>query len=231
MRGERGAPPPFLDFLLDGDIHIRPRDDQFDTARHETFHTVQVLYASFGDYKDRNAYWWGEATANWATHTYQPPAQQAAEDSYQFHLPAFLGRPNRDPTLVEESGIAWVSGFARRAEWNGCCKRKSQYGAFVLADWLEAAYGDAGNPKQGQDVILRTWEELAKPDRRDTLEAIADAVGLPLSDIIFDFHTGSYLLEHQGVEIDDRVADWRGRLQGSTMTDENKTVGNSFGFA
>ena len=93
--------------------------------------------------------------------------------------------------------------------------RQSQYEAFVMVDWLEAV---AGNP----DIILRTWEELGEPDTRNMLEAIADAVGQPLSDVVYDFHVGSYLLHEDGYVIDSEVGAWRNRPNGTVGSPPEK---------
>lgn len=226
--GRAQALPPSLP--TGGSIYLDRSRDEFDTARHEVFHLATYEYASLTDYRTRDGWWWGEASAEWATHTFRPSWVPREESEYHAQLPAFLGRPNSRITLLEETH--WTArsfAGAKNAPFLDGARRRSQYGAFVLADWLEVYTDDP-------TVVRRTWEELGQPDSRGALESVRDAVGEPIGDVILQFHIGSYLLEHSGTDVDPETVLWRSRLNGGTylpgpLLGEYSTVADAFGAA
>lgn len=101
--------------------------------RHELFHRIQYEYVGLTDFVEqgsRRLNWWQEATAEWAAHQVDATLETT---NYAGAADAFLSRPER---LLN----AWDDFGGPR-----------QYGAFVLAAFLEERY---------PNLVLRSWEHI-----------------------------------------------------------------------
>lgn len=171
--GYSTAPPPFLG---EYDIFLDPHGSLYSDPRHELFHVIQFNYASLLDYTSRfGTSFWMEATAEWALHQAET-AEMPLEDSqdYADDLPEFL----RDPDVDLMAHASWTD------------TNDHEYGAFLLAEYLEERYGS--------DFIRRTWERVGDGDGLGAMEAVEDVLlnqeGETLAAILPDFWRRSYRL-------------------------------------
>jgi hypothetical protein len=147
---------------------------------HEYFHQVQYQYLSMLD-QASEAYWWMEATAEWAAHRVQERADypESPRLSYAFQLPKFLAseanlhmRPN---ALLSPGG--------------------GEYGAFVLAEYLEDRF-------EGDEAIRWVWDRIGDGAFGVApLTAIAEYVerqGTSYAAAIEEFRLWTYVLERSG---------------------------------
>ncbi|HZD24347.1 MAG TPA: DNRLRE domain-containing protein, partial [Acidimicrobiia bacterium] len=137
--GGQVAPPGLGSLIVEVDNNV----ELFYLPRHELFHAYQYNYVNLNDLipdlvldGESDINWWMEATAEWAAHRVavaQGPGAPEA-DRYARPLDAFLGAPQR-----------------KLDEWDGF-RQPRQYGAFILADYLEE--------RAGSDSIESSWAAM-----------------------------------------------------------------------
>jgi hypothetical protein len=227
--------------LPDHGIALNP-NDLAPNVRHEAFHIVQFAYVTEYDVLSEylpgtagrdSTLWWMEATAEWGEHRSQdsyaarfPGSQLDDLDSYARSIPAFLHGPAR--------ALGRFTGSA-----SGPVPGSPQYGATLLAHYLEGRYAAGGLP-----FVRRTFEELREVDfpffvnERTGLEVIHDVItdqGDVPSSVLADFWVASYGLEHSatsdsykylGNQSADLLADARARLD--AMPDPDSLEGDPF---
>ncbi|HZD22226.1 MAG TPA: Ig-like domain-containing protein, partial [Acidimicrobiia bacterium] len=187
-------------------VQVDNDKDLFYKPRHELFHAFQYKYVTNSDLArdyvlDRvsDINWWMEATAEWAAHRVavaQGPGAQEA-DIYARSLDAFLGAPER-----------------KLDQWDGW-KAPRQYGAFILAEYLEE--------RSGLDSIRSTWESMDGYGG-NPLQAIEDELTALSSDWAAElpaFWRANYLLKTPDglAPYTDEAADtvWRADLDQETI--------------
>jgi len=112
--------------------------------RHELFHRIQYEYVGWADFLaqgNMRINWWQEATAVWAAHQVNATLQTT---NYASRTDAFLSRPDRVLNAWDDFG------------------GPRQYGAFLVAAFLEEKY---------PDLVRVTWELM--DDGSTPLEAIS----------------------------------------------------------
>jgi hypothetical protein len=164
-------------------------------TRHELFHAVQYEYITNPVGKN----WWMEATAEWAAHQVQ--AISPTHGSYPYYasnLREFIGRS--DDSFDNSGGLGSVG--------NG-----RQYGAFILAEFLEERYGAS--------VIEESWRRTSGWGTSPT-DAIGEVIrsrSVATSDEIELFRQWTYVLARNqnvpgtGFADPDAGTTWRAHLQ------------------
>ena len=160
-------------------------------SRHELFHRFQYAYIDTTDFwsSGLNVWWWLEAGAEWAAHKAEVASGRADNQfEYSRSLRAFLSEP-------------WKA----LAERNG---RGHQYGAFILAEELEARFGTP--------VIRETWEHIGLGfPASGADQGIAEVIGLhsaTVDDVLGDFWVKNYRLGYVPAPSPAAIANWRSRL-------------------
>ncbi len=187
-----GAAPPTNDIILSNVAgeHYLPR--------HELFHVFQWEFGSpssnslSGRLSERSEWslrrgtlWWMEATAEWAAHQ---ATQVGAPEAlfYSFRLPDFLGRPHL--TLDEfETPKVWL-------------ETRREYGAFILAEYLEERFQTTG-------VVKEIWDRTRATNGPGALQALADEVSerADFSTELVAFARHNYLFDYT----DPDTGSWR----------------------
>jgi Tol biopolymer transport system component len=166
----------------DADIYLDyPDVDLTANPMHELFHMFQYEYfdGSVLDYCCRfGTSFWMEATAEWALHkatnTYTALMDDDDEDDYADDLPEFLADPNVE---IDASASWWRRG-------------DHEYGAFILAEYLEAV--------TSTDFIRQTWARVGEGSGLGALEAVDEVLiqnwGVSLGDLLPSFWRRAYRL-------------------------------------
>lgn len=189
--------PPGLGSLI---VEVDNNAELYYLPRHELFHAYQYNYVNLNDLipdllldgkSDIN--WWMEATAEWAAHQVAEAWAPASEaTNYADPLDSFLGAPQR-----------------KLDEWDGF-RQPRQYGAFILAEYLEE--------RAGPDSIRSSWAAIDGYGG-NPLQAIEDQLTAVQSDWGTElpaFWLANYLLKSpdNAAPYTDTHADtvWRGDL-------------------
>lgn len=153
---------------------------------HEYFHQVQYEYFPAAAWLTRpfdSPYWWMEATAEWGAHLVQKSRFDFTHrGAYSRQLDKFLDRSRH---FYDVGSVASSGG--------------PEYGAFVLAEYLEEEHG-------GPEAIARTWQHIGRlPFGRSPAGAIEDVIiesGDSYADSIHRFREWTYPLERvQGRDV------------------------------
>ncbi|MGH8936365.1 MAG: hypothetical protein ACRDXD_08925 [Acidimicrobiia bacterium] len=200
----RGVAPPTNDIVLSnvGAEHYLPR--------HELFHIFQWEYGSPSAdpvwerlparvewARRRGTLWWMEATAEWAAH--QASLFPGAEEAlfYARRLPDFLGRPHLALDSYETPKVVGP---------------KREYGAFILAEYLEERFGTPG-------VIRETWDRTGAPNGPGGLQGVADEVQErgDFAQELAEFARRNYLLAYGDADLEA----WKDELRDDALTAAN----------
>ncbi|WNM26766.1 hypothetical protein RN607_11245 [Demequina capsici] len=150
-------------------------------ASHEYFHMVQYQYFNILDLLWSSPYWWMEATAEWAAHQVQ-------------EQPFYPGQ--RSPRYASQIGtFLSSSGQLAQANTSVLVPDGPEYGAFLLAEYLDEAFG-------GAEAIRWTWQRIGYHGLGvSPLNAIDDYVqsqGETYSESIEQFRLWNYILSDDG---------------------------------
>lgn len=171
---------------------------------HEFFHQVEYQYISAERVANpvNNPYWWMEASAEWGAHLVQSTVPGMTQhDDYASSLDDFVAR-SRQPFDAGDLASA----------------RGPEYGAFVMAEFLEEQYG-------GPSAVEESWAEIDDwPFGRSpaaAFEEVAKGGGDSYAEAIDEFRQAMYALGwDEGVGFFDDDADtggiWRSRLGATT---------------
>ncbi|NUU19142.1 hypothetical protein HP550_17985 [Cellulomonas humilata] len=171
---------------------------------HEFFHQVEYQYVSAARVANpvNNPYWWMEASAEWGAHLVQSSVPGLTQrSSYAISLDDF----------VERSRLPFDAGDLASA-------RGPEYGAFVMAEFLDEQYG-------GPSAVEKSWAEIDDwPFGRSpasAFEEVAKGGGDSYAEAIDEFRQKMYALGYdEGVGFVDEDAQpggiWRSRLGADT---------------
>ncbi len=190
-----------------------PGDPDLDTARHEMFHVYQYSYLSLWDVLGdwiggtcpgwlplvdcrEGTSWWMELTANWADQQYVVDYRRTSP-----------GDPNgpldEDPTSYASSSPRFLDEPADRLVHFGRWFNKQQYGAWLLAEWIDEHGGLRGLPPGDHSGgVLQVFESLDLPGGRSAVDAIDDVLGTygrSWESVLPEFWIASYLLAGDAV--------------------------------
>lgn len=160
-------------------MNVTTRADYY-LPTHEYFHQVQYEYVNGWD-SQSDEYWWMEATAEWAAHRVQEQGDFPGEASaaYASNLKGFLS--STASLHIPQSAL-----FSGRGD---------EYGAFILAEYLEDRFG-------GDEAIRWTWDRIGdgvfgvRP--LDAIDDYVQSQGATYAEAIEEFRLWTYVLGESG---------------------------------
>ncbi|MGC4797213.1 IPT/TIG domain-containing protein [Micromonospora saelicesensis] len=173
--------------------------------RHEYFHFVEYEYIDHRRFAQKDMNWWMEASAEWAAHQVEERSGAQELGSYYANLGEFL--KYSDERYDEGDSVVSPGG--------------PEYGAFVLAEYLEERFGD--------DVIRDTWAHLGglASMPRDAIQDTMRQGGSSFGDEIETFRQWAYVLDAGEAPVgfrDPQAEDWRSFLEGRGAVTPHDTV-------